>query len=340
LREVCAHYRSWLDKGLPAVKISINFSAVQFLEQNFVENIMETIKEFQLDPRFLIMEITESVLMEKTEKAKADIRRLQSYGIQVALDDFGTGFSSLAYLNSFKIDILKIDGSFIKNSITDEKSSIITKSIINMARELKIKLVAEGIEKWQHLSYLKNLNCFAGQGYIYSKPLPPEDFEVLLARKKCFPVLDDNNVVVVPQEERRMFFRVSFPLLLEADLTVKEFNGRKVEVGNTKVVIKNMGPGGLCFISDIRLPVVKDIILQFTAQLLNEDIKVYGYPVWIRQMDNKIYEYGVQFTFGENERADLIRVLNQVQVRMKNNMLFSDGSFVSVSQAAYFRRNS
>ena len=140
-----------------------------------------------MNPEFLIVEITESVLMTEAEKAASIIKRLQYHGIQVALDDFGTGFSSLAYLGSFKIDILKIDGSFIKSAIKNENSNIITKSIINMARELNIKLVAEGIEKWEQLSYLLKLKCKIGQGYLYSKPLFSDEFEKILAKGVCKP---------------------------------------------------------------------------------------------------------------------------------------------------------
>lgn len=167
LKEVCCNYKKWLNDGMSEIKISANFSTMQFFENNFVKNIKNIIDEFELDPHFLIMEITESIFMRETDRVISDIKRLRSYGIQVALDDFGTGFSSLAYLNSFNIDILKIDKSFIKSIITDDTSTIITKSIINMARKLRIRLVAEGIENWQQLSKLRELNCHTGQGYIY-----------------------------------------------------------------------------------------------------------------------------------------------------------------------------
>lgn len=103
---------------------------------------MSTINEYELDPYFLIMEITESILMDKIDSVISDIQKLQSFNIQIALDDFGTGYSSLAYLNSFNIDILKIDGSFIRNILKDETSTIITSYIVKMAQDLKIKLVA------------------------------------------------------------------------------------------------------------------------------------------------------------------------------------------------------
>ncbi|MGI5921753.1 MAG: putative bifunctional diguanylate cyclase/phosphodiesterase [Syntrophomonadaceae bacterium] len=170
LREVCRNYKHWLDNGLPDIKVSINFSSIQFFADNFVENIVNTINDFKLDPHFLIVEITESTLALRVNKAKSIMQKLHSFGIQVAIDNFGTGFSSLSYLNIFHIDILKIDASCIKDITLVETSAVITKNIINTARELKIKPVAEGIETWEQVSFLQELNCYIGQGYIYSKP--------------------------------------------------------------------------------------------------------------------------------------------------------------------------
>jgi len=284
LREVCRNYRQWLNDGLPAVKVAINFSSIQFFEKNFAENIKNIINEFGLNPNFLIMEITESTLMGKNDKVISDIKSLHSFGIQVALDDFGTGYSSLAYLNSFNIDILKIDGSFTRKICSDRTSNIITRAIINMARDLEIKVVAEGIETPEQLSYIKGLNCYAGQGYIFSKPVSLDDFRKVLAGKMCKPIIFNeirikNNII-----DKRKYFRLTLPQLLEADMTIIEVNAKKVNVGNTKVLIENIGPGGLCFISNIRLPITRNVILQFVSQLIGKEIKVRGFSVWIQEI--------------------------------------------------------
>lgn len=185
LREVCRNYRQWIDDGLPAIKMSVNISGIQFFENNFVESVMDILDEFDLDPHFLILEITESIFINNKKKVASDIKRLQSYGIQVALDDFGTGFSSLAYINSLNIDIIKIDGSFIRDIDTDETSAIITRHIVNMAKELNIKLVVEKIENREQLNYLREIKCNAGQGYIFSRPVPEKDFIDLLHKWEC-----------------------------------------------------------------------------------------------------------------------------------------------------------
>ena len=304
LREVCRNYKNWMEKGIPPIKVSLNYSSIQFFERNFVENIINIIDEYELDPHFLIMEITESVFMKNPEKAIVDIKRLQAEGIQVALDDFGTGFSSLSYLNSFNIDILKIDRSFIKNVMTDEASTIITRSVIDLAQELRIKLVAEGIENWDQLSYLKDLNCYTGQGFIYNKPMPISEFEQLLAKDKCLPaqLLQEKK----EGRENRKYLRIKLPKILEADMSIIETPGQKFKVSSMKVEVKNISSEGLCFSAGIRLPVNKELMLQFTIPMKDgKDAKVCGYPVWSQEAEEHMYEYGVEFEYSPAEKIDL-----------------------------------
>ena len=339
LRKVCKDYKNWKEKGLMDIKVSVNFSGIELLEKDLVKNIKNSIDEWQLDPKFLIMEITEGVLIQNSKKAISDIKTLQSYGIQVAIDDFGTGFSSFLSLHSFDADIIKIDKTFVKELPRNGINTSIIKSIFALSKENKIKLVVEGIEDWDQLNFLRNLNCNVGQGYLFSKPIPSKDFEEILAKGKCKPTLR-SDTLKLPFKERRKFFRIEFTQLLEANLTILELKGKKLNIGNTKVLIKNIGPGGLCFISDIKFPIVKDIVLQYTTVLLGEKTIFYGKHVWSREMNNNLFEYGVKFTIDENERSNLIKTLNQVQIKMKRNGLFAEGSFISGSYTGYFSSDS
>lgn len=339
LRKVCSDYKKWLNDGLPAIKVSVNYSSIQFFQRNFIKSIKNTISEYGLNPQFLIIEITESILIKNSRQVIDQIKNLQALGIQVAIDDFGTGVSSLAYLNTFNLDILKIDRSFIKNIPSDKTSTIITRSLINLARDLGIELVAEGIENWDQLSYLQKLNCYVGQGFLYSQPVSEEDFMRMLAEKKCTPA-GTNDGKVISYEERRKFFRINYPKLLEADMGILHSRGKRSNIGNIKVVIKDMGPGGLCFISNIKLPVKKDIILQFTTELLEKEIKVCGCPVWSKENEENLHEYGIKFICDGNERMSLINILNQVKIRMEKNFRITDGRFVSDSPICYFKVDS
>lgn len=335
-REVCRSYKQWLSSNLKPVKVSVNFSSIQLLESNFAENIINTINEFDLDPDFLVMEITESVLLEKSQITSFNFQTLKSYGIQIALDDFGTGYSSLAYLHSFNIDILKLDASFIRNIGKDEISTIITKNIIKMTQELKLKLVAEGIETEEQLKFLRDLKCFSGQGYIYSKPVPKKEFEKILLQQKLSPLMADNTEIKL-QQDRRRYYRIYFRNLLEADLTIKEIKGRNVDVGNSKVLISNISAVGLCFISNLRLPAERQIILQFFTQLDNTIIKINGYIVWSKEADNDLFEYGVEFIIGEKERTDLLNLLDKIKIKMDSDISLPEGNFISSSAEVYFK---
>lgn len=304
LHEVCKNYKNWMEQGMAPIKVSVNYSSIQFYERHFVDNIISIIKEYELNPHFLIMEITESVFMKNPEKAISDIKQLQSVGIQVALDDFGTGFSSLSYLNSFNIDILKIDRSFIKNVMMDDASTIITRSVIDLAQELRIKLVAEGIENQEQLDYLKDLNCYSGQGFLYNKPMPPAEFEQLLAKEKCMPtqLLNEKK----SGRENRKYLRIKLPKLLEADMSILERPDQKFKVGSVRVDVKNISSDGLCFAAGIRLPVNNEMLLQFEIPTKDgKTAKILGYPVWAQETDMNCYEYGVAFDHNPSEKMDL-----------------------------------
>jgi EAL domain-containing protein (putative c-di-GMP-specific phosphodiesterase class I) len=317
LHEVCRNYKKWMEQGMAPIKVSVNYSSIQFFERNFVENIINIINEYELNPHFLIMEITESVFMKNPEKAIVDIKRLQAEGIQVALDDFGTGFSSLSYLNSFNIDILKIDRSFIKNVMLDDASTIITRSVIDLAQELRIKLVAEGIENWEQLSYLKDLNCYTGQGFLYNKPMPPEEFEELLVMEKCVPT----QLVQEKKEgrEQRKYLRIKLPKVLEAEMSIAEIPGQKFKIGAMKVEVKNISSEGLCFTAGIRLPVNKELLLQFIIPTNDgKEAKICGYPVWAQEAEDNMYEYGVEFDHAPKEKLDLTAALYSLCKDMYN----------------------
>lgn len=331
LREACKNYKKWQEKH-PKLKVSVNFASIEFLEKSFAENIEKTIKEFGLDPSFLIIELKENAFIENPERIISHINRLGESGVNIALDDFGTGYSSLAYLVSFNIDFLKLDKYFIKDTRNPVSRNIV-KNTIKMANELRVKLVAEGIENWDQINALQEFNCFAGQGYIYTEPVAAEEFEKILDKKICPPkIVEDRR----PKKDRRKFFRVNFYQLLEAKMTIKEIARKKVSMGNTNILIKNIGPGGLSFISDIILPTNKELVLQFKTELLETEIKAYGKLVWTNNYNDKLQEYGVEFLVDEEERSQLVKILNQVQIKMKADMLFADGSFTSDPPTRYF----
>lgn len=304
LRQVCRHYRQWLDQGYAPGKISVNYSTVQFFEKNFVENILETIQEYQLSPRFLIMEITESVLMKNAEKVTSDLYRLRKLGVQIALDDFGTGFSCLAYLKTFPIDVLKIDRFFIQHLFQDSSSSTIIRSVIQMAQDLNIKLVAEGIENEEQRSYLQELHCYAGQGFLYCKPMAENMFSRVLEIGTCIPAKFCAGKKENPFWDRRQFIRIKLPEMFPAEMGIYHKKTSAWSEYPIRVGIKNIGTIGLCFSSDVRISLTEEVSLNFTLPFFDQSIKVTGKPVWISGPDDGIYECGVQFSFQSNEEVN------------------------------------
>lgn len=171
-------------EGLPPIRVAVNLSARQLGEKDFVQTIRDTIDATGFDPRYLELEVTESMVMHNVEEVVGILSALNEMGIQLSLDDFGTGFSSLAYLKRFPIDRLKIDQSFIFNCDNDPDDAIIAQTIIALARGLKIKVIAEGIEKEEHLAFLKQSGCDEGQGYFISRPLAFDDLRTMLLARQ------------------------------------------------------------------------------------------------------------------------------------------------------------
>jgi diguanylate cyclase (GGDEF)-like protein/PAS domain S-box-containing protein len=180
LREACQQARVWVDAGLPLGTMAVNISAIEFRDENFLDGVLAILKDTGLDPRFLELELTESVLMKHAESTVSILKTLRARGVQVAVDDFGTGYSSLSYLRKFSIDALKIDQSFVRQiTTTPDETSIVT-AMISMGRNLKLRVVAEGVETQEELTFLQAHQCDEAQGYYFSRPVLPHQFAKLL----------------------------------------------------------------------------------------------------------------------------------------------------------------
>ena len=176
LHAACSQARAWQGAGFPLVPISVNVSAVEFRHLGFIDGVQAALSETGLPARYLVLELTEGVLMEDVESTVSLLRQLKSLGVHLAVDDFGTGFSSLSYLRQFPIDILKIDISFVREIGPGQTDSAILAAIINMGNSLKYRVIAEGIEIDKQRTYLLAQRCAEGQGYLFSRPLPVPQF--------------------------------------------------------------------------------------------------------------------------------------------------------------------
>lgn len=181
LRTACAQNQEWLRAGVSPIRISVNLSGKQFEQPNLVDMIQDILHETRLEPHYLELEVTESFLLNNIQRSVKILEQLRELGIVLALDDFGTGYSSLSYLKQLPVNILKIDRSFVQDITSNPDSAIVTDAIIALAKSLRLKITAEGIETVEQMHYLEERYCDEGQGYYFSKPLP---------REKIFPMLN------------------------------------------------------------------------------------------------------------------------------------------------------
>jgi len=182
LRAACAQLYAW-QRQFPAhrpLSVSVNLSVKQFMQTDLVEHVEHVLQETGLEAHSLKLEITESVLMEHTTSVTTMLTRLHALGVQLSLDDFGTGYSSLGYLHRFPIQILKIDRSFVSGMNADSKNAEIVRTIIALARNLGMEVVAEGVETAERLAALRALQCDYAQGYWFAKPLDVQAATALL----------------------------------------------------------------------------------------------------------------------------------------------------------------
>jgi EAL domain-containing protein (putative c-di-GMP-specific phosphodiesterase class I) len=175
-RQVCRDIKQWNEQGLMDIKVSINLSAVQFRDSNLVKIISTIIEQSQINPQYLEIEITESMLMNDIERSITMMAQIKALGISLSIDDFGTGFSSLKYLKKFPVDILKIDKSFVDELPHNPDDNAIAKSIIDLAHNLGMEVIAEGIEKPEQAEFLIKNGCLIGQGFYFSKAIAADTF--------------------------------------------------------------------------------------------------------------------------------------------------------------------
>ena len=174
LETACRQAKQWHDEGIPKIGVAVNLSIRQFFQQNLVQMVEGVLMRTNLAASYLELEITESMTMDTRHAIKIlhDLKRL---GVKIAIDDFGTGYSSMSYLKDFPMDCLKIDRSFVRNVQSNHHDAALISMIISMAKHLELKVIAEGVEEVDQLSFLAERDCDSIQGYLFSRPIPPRE---------------------------------------------------------------------------------------------------------------------------------------------------------------------
>jgi diguanylate cyclase (GGDEF)-like protein len=191
MRSACAQTRAWQDRGFGRLRVAVNISARHFQQANFLDRVVQILSDTRLDPACLELELTETSIVQNAEAAAELFASIRHLGARVAIDDFGTGYSSLSYLKRLPIDTVKLDRSFVAGATSDPRDAALVMSIITLAHNLGLKVIAEGVETDEQLNFLRLLRCDEAQGYLFSKPMPAEVFESSMTlrpqRKAGFP---------------------------------------------------------------------------------------------------------------------------------------------------------
>src|SRR5437588_1400888 len=170
LQSACAQARQWHDLGLADFCVAVNVSPKQLQEENFLKTVAQTLDDTGLGPEFLEIEVTETSLMQNPDVGIQTLIGLREMGLRIAIDDFGTGYSSLGYLKRLPIDSVKLDASFVKDATSDPDNAALVMAIITLAHNLRLRVIAEGIETEDQLAFLRLLRCDRGQGYFFGRP--------------------------------------------------------------------------------------------------------------------------------------------------------------------------
>jgi len=182
IQEACRQGAAWKQTGLPPLVMAVNLSAVEFKRGDVEHKVMRALQDSGLDPNCLELELTESIMIHNTEQVLATVQSLKLLGVKLSIDDFGTGYSSLSYLKRFDVDKLKIDQSFIRDLASDPDDAAIIRAIIQMARSLNLRTLAEGVENGDMLARLRDFECDEAQGYFFARPMPAQDFVEFVGR--------------------------------------------------------------------------------------------------------------------------------------------------------------
>ncbi|MEB0212526.1 GGDEF domain-containing phosphodiesterase, partial [Pseudomonas sp. AB6] len=183
IHSACLQAKAWQDAGLPPITMSVNISARQFIERDLIHRVEHALLESNLEPMYLELELTESLIMQDLQQAISKMEKLQAMGVRLSIDDFGTGYSSLAALKSFPIVRLKIDQSFIRDLPDNENDKAIATAVISLGHKLNLKVIAEGVETEAQQVFLRENGCDEMQGYLFSKPVLAREIEQLFKPK-------------------------------------------------------------------------------------------------------------------------------------------------------------
>lgn len=222
LREVCAFLKHLQENQIHIVPVAVNFSRMHVYEDNYIEILTKTVDDYGIPHKYIDVEITESALVDQSEKIANRINDIRAAGFRVAIDDFGSGLSSLSFVKDISVDVLKLDRSLLSSNCEDEKERIVLESIFNFAHRLKLTTVAEGVETREQLGFLRTCDCKVIQGFLFAKPMSEQDFVELCQKGDAEEEIEDILLTQAPSSATQLLLDavfIRYPLVIFANLT-------------------------------------------------------------------------------------------------------------------------
>lgn len=337
IRKACASLKEWRERGHVLRTIVINISPVRFMKKGFVELIKEQLALNDISAGYLELEITEGTLLKNSTSVLTTLLELQKLGVKIAIDDFGTGYSSLDSLRTFKPTSIKINRAFIRNIHHDHKiDNGLVSSTIYLAKMLEMKVVAEGVDSYEQYLFLKQQECDVVQGNIFSKPVSAAIFEKMLQKGFLTPQITKENKK--PIVERRAYYRFNFPAFVMGTMTIIKINQKKVDIGNTPILIENISLGGMKIRSSLKLPINSRMTFKFSFVLMKQSFELKGTLRWTLEENFEVYSYGVAFKIKQEEEGRLAPIINRMTTLHNNHEKIQDTPFTFEDIEAFFKK--
>lgn len=334
LEKVLQSMQEWQAEQLSLKPITVIIPALRLLKKGFYDLVIRLLEQYNINPAFLRFEMNQNTFLHE-DIIHESIEAFKQLGIQVVVADFGKGHSSLDYIRKIRPNILKVNKVFVQNLF--EENSIddaIIKSTIYLAKSLSMEVIAEGVETVEQLEFLKQLECDAVQGYIFSKPAKESTFKAILKTGYVIPKSKYKRAVTV---ERRQYYRYRFQHLLQGFLTITEFNGQAITLGKTPVLIENISLGGVKILSNLKLPVHQDMKFNVTFNIMGEHFEVAGQLRWWEEKKLDVFGYGIHFMTNINVENRLAATINKLSRYERKMEAIPNTLFIYTEPHKYFR---
>src|SRR5690625_565490 len=335
IEQAIRQLKEWEEEGISNPKVSINISPDSLLQPSLYPYIERMLKKHKVSPKQLEIELTEDIEMGNDVTTLSTIKKMKELGMSIALDDMGAGFTSIYDLADYKINTVKIDRRGIDELESSETQRVIIEGLVKICSDLNIKTVVEGVERKEQFDLLRELGCDEIQGFYFSPSVSAQEMKNWFQLDYAVPIDHPKEKPV----ERRKYFRVDLIHSLIAEMKILTIKEKEVVLKrNTKILVQNIGPGGLMFLSYLDLPVNDSIVYEFAFEILGSEYSLVGKVKWNKEYRKEIYAHGIEFQINENERERLTSSLFKLSSIIRNQPTYTDKTIIEDDPVLYLRK--